>query len=94
MCALPGTTSHPAQQQVEHLHHIEEQGHTGHHKHEDDEDGFLGGPGHVALYGEGTGLLRAREHGHHEKAIQIVLAHDEGGFDDDLGGQLGEVATQ
>ncbi|TNN49139.1 hypothetical protein EYF80_040681 [Liparis tanakae] len=90
----PGAASDPGVEQVEHLHEVEEQGDAGHHQHEDDEDGLLRGPGHVALHREGAGLLGAGEHGHHDEAVQVVLADDEAGLDDDLEHQLGQVAPQ
>ncbi|CAG5928452.1 unnamed protein product [Menidia menidia] len=89
-----GAASEAGGDQVEHLRHGQRQGHAGHHQHEDDEDGLLGGPGHVALHGEGAGLPRAGEHGHHHEAVQVVLAHDEGRLDQDLHHQLGQVAAQ
>ena len=84
----------PGAKQVEHLEDVEEQRDAGHHQHEDDEDGLLRGPGHVALHGEGTGLLGAGEHGDHDEAVQVVLARDEGRFDDDLKHELCQVAPQ
>lgn len=94
MSASPGPTSNPGTNQVEHLNDVEDQGDAGHHQHENDKDGLLCGSGHVALHGEGTGLLRTGEHGDHDEAVQVVLAYDEGGLNDDLEYELGQVAPQ
>lgn len=94
MSACPGATPDPGAHQVEHLDDVEDQGDAGYDQHEDDEDGLLCGPGHVALYGEGARLPGAREHGDHDEAVQVVLAYDEGRLDDDLGEELGQVTPQ
>lgn len=82
------------EQQVEHLHHVEQQGHAGHHQHEDYEDGLLRGPGHVALHGEGTGLLWANNPGIHDEAVQIVLPYYECHLYNDPENDGGHVAPQ
>lgn len=86
--------SDPPAYQIEHLDDVEKQRDAGHDQHEDDKDGFLCGPGHVALHSEGTGLLGAGEHGHHDEAVQIVLAHYESSLNEDLEHELGQVAPQ
>lgn len=89
-----GATSDPGAQEVEHLHNVKDQGDAGYDQHEDDEDGLLRGSRHVAFYGEGAGLLGAREHGDHDEAIQVELADDEACLHDDLDKELGQVAPQ
>lgn len=94
MTAIFGSASDPGAEQVEDLDKVQEQRDAGHCQHEDNEDGLLSGSGHVALHSEGTGLLRAGEHGDHDEAIQIVLSNYEGSFDDDLDNELSQVAPQ
>lgn len=90
----PGPTSHPGTNQVEHLDEVKKQRDAGHHQHKDDKDGLLCGSGHVALHSEGTGCLRAGEHGDHDETVQVVLADYEGSLDDDLDYELGQVTPQ
>lgn len=94
MGAIFGTASDPGAEQVEDLDEVQEQRDAGHYQHEDDKDGLLSGSGHVALDSEGTGLLRAGEHGDHDEAIQVVLSDDEGSFNEDLDNELSQVASQ
>lgn len=93
MGAALGPALHPGAEEVEYFHNVQEEGNAGHHQHEDDEDGLLGGPGHVTFYGEGAGLHGAGEHGDHDEPVQVVLSHNEAGLDDYLEDQLGQVAA-
>ncbi|CAG5928454.1 unnamed protein product [Menidia menidia] len=86
--------SRPAARQVEDLHHVEQDGDAGHHQHEDDEDGLLGGPGHVALHREGAGLPGAHDQGLHDESVQVVLAHDEPHLQEDPEHDGGHVVPQ
>ena len=81
-------------EQVEELHHVEQQGQAGHSQHEDDEDGLFSRPGHVAGHREWAGIPGAGEHGHHDEAVEVVLAHDEADLQEDLEKELREVAAQ
>lgn len=69
--------------QVEDLHHVEYERHTGYNQHEDDEDGLLGGSRHEALDGEGTGVSFADDLWDHDEPVQIILTHDERDLQDD-----------
>lgn len=80
--------------QVEELHHVEHHGDAGHHQHEDDEDGFLSGPRHVALHGEGTRRPAADDLGLHDEPIQVVLPHYEAYLQDDSEKDGGHVVPQ
>ena len=80
--------------QVEDLHHVEQKGDAGHHEHEDDEDGLLRGPRHVALHSEGARGSGADDPRVHDEPVKIILPHDERYLQNDSKEDGGHVGSQ
>lgn len=84
----------PGARQVEDLHHVEHHRDAGHDQHEDDEDGFLRGPRHEALDGEGTWRPGADDLRLHDEPVQVILPHYEAYLQEDSEEDGGHVASQ
>lgn len=80
--------------QIEDLCHVEHKRDAGHDQHEDDEDGFLRGPRHVALHGEGTRGPGADDQWVHDKPIQVILPHNKRYLQNDPEKDGGHVVSQ
>lgn len=87
-------SSGPVANQVEHLDNVQQQRHTGHDQHEDDEDSFLSGARHEALYSVGTRVASTNNFRDHHETVQIVLANYKCRLKQDLKDHAGQVTSQ
>lgn len=88
---LPDWASTP---QVEDLRYVEYERDDGHHQHEDNEDGLLCWPRHVALHGKWTRGSGADHSWVHDEPIEIILPNNERYLQEDSEENRGHVVSQ